>query len=580
MRSQNKTNAIFLIGAFVAMGLVWHRALFGVDVTDESFWIAEPFLVTKGAVPFADLWIQSPSTSLLIAPFVSLYELFAHERDGIYIYMMHIAVLFRAVVSLLIYIALKKRMDLAAAGAIPLAMFCCAMGRLKVLNYNMLSLYLLALAGALILDALQELKTAKAALLYGLTGIIMAGCALAHISQIINCAFFAVLLLCLERRRVKGVPLWCIYVLSGFAVALLTVIGMEAASGGKLFSGLAILLKNNNYFEIPKLPFWTQVMRSLYDLKAFGLPGFMCFCAILGMLYLFSQHNTDFREDLKKNCILSFAGSACALLGGLALKVGEYSSDYSTFILYLTVPVLLLVIEQKDRSVFYWLMIFWVPCLLSWLSVSIIAYAPANYRYYTMTTGALLYIPLLSRTAKSAFTKTHVGNAVTFLLTVCFMFSFLVASYRSIYSDDPIEYLDYRIESGVYKGMITSYERGKRIEQLETAIREATANTDSLLISDLFPMGYLMADSVPFTPTTWDPPLYRGGFRDMNLLQAYFDMKGTIPDKILFVNSEGIPLSIDDPESEFSIFVKNHYVCTKRIGEGQFSMRVYEKVHD
>lgn len=70
----------------------------------------------------------------------------------------------------------------------------------------------------------------------------------------------------------------------------------------------------------------------------------------------------------------------------------------------------------------------------------------------------------------------------------------------------------------------------------------------------------------------------RYGFKDMTIFQAYFEKQNAVPDMILFVKSEeDSPLSIDDPDNEWSQYIREHYTQTAVFGEGMFSMRVFEK---
>lgn len=115
----------------------------------------------------------------------------------------------------------------------------------------------------------------------------------------------------------------------------------------------------------------------------------------------------------------------------------------------------------------------------------------------------------------------------------------LLYLWNTVYQDDPISQLTYQVESGVYKGCYTSSERGHAIETVEQNIKDQTEENETVFFADLFPTGYLMTDSRYLAPTTWDPNMYRYGFQDSDILFSYFELKGKIPDKIAYINSEG-----------------------------------------
>lgn len=573
----------------VVVCLIWLRMPYGVEVTDESFYVAEPYLVTKGAIPLADNWSLTPLTNLLLVPLISSYIALTGGTEGIFLYMLRMAVAVRAAIAAVIWLLLRKQMDDRIAAVCSILLFSCDMGNTRGLNYNVLSLYLLAMAGALLYNAVSQENIQKAARRCAAAGVVMALCALAHVTQIVNCVLFAVILLFLERRSYKKLPLWMTYGLSGLLVAAIVTAGLELVSGGSLFSGLGILLRENNYFRIPHMSFAQQAVRSAGDLLLYGfkrwLPAFLlCFVAFSLLFFRKTgSHSKQFREV----CVLSLLGASGILLGWICLRKGNTApTDISALLLYLTAPLYLLFMDtQKRRAACRMLCFFWLPCLVSWLMVALASHVPANYRYYVLTGGAILCIPFAFLALQSTF--NHSGRAewpilsaaqlVPCLLGALFSAATLLYLWNNVYRDDPIPQLTYQVESGVYKGCYTSSERGHAIETLERNIKELTDESETVFFADLFPAGYLMTDSHYLAPTTWDPNMYRYGFQDSNLLFSYFALKGEIPDKIVYINSEGNPLSIDDPENQFAAFVLENYTLTVESGEGLFSLRIFTR---
>lgn len=62
---------------------LFFRLPFGVDITDEAFYAAEPYLIARGAVPLVDNWSQTPLTFLLTAPLVWLYVRLSGGTEGL-----------------------------------------------------------------------------------------------------------------------------------------------------------------------------------------------------------------------------------------------------------------------------------------------------------------------------------------------------------------------------------------------------------------------------------------------------------------------------------------------------------------
>ena len=595
MVSADKKRILFwsdiLLWAVLAVSLVFLRASYGVEVTDEAYWVAEPYLVTQGAVPLADNWSQTPLTGLLLAPLVSVYTALTGGTEGIYLYMLRAAVVFRAAISMGVWLLLRRQMDDRIAAVCAILLFSCDMGHMRGLNYNVLSLYLLALAGALLYDAVSQENIQKSAHRCAAAGVVMALCALAHITQIVNCVLLAVILLFQERRIYKKVPLWMIYGLSGLLIAVVVTAGLELASGGNLFSGLGILLRENNYFRIPHMGFGQQAARSAEDLAFFGfkrwLPGFLLCFAIFSPLYF--RKGGIHRDQFRAVFVLSLLGAFCIFLGWVCSRKGDiFPTDIPAMLLYIIVPLYLLCMETSyRRESFRMLLFLWLPCLVSWLMVALASHAPANYRYYALNSGAILTIPFIFSTLQGSFSLPErpkiakwileKSSLLPCLLGMLFSATMLLYLWNNVYRDDPIPQLTYRMEVGVYKGCYTSPERGHAMETLEQTIKELTSKSETVFFADLFPTGYLMTDSHYLAPTTWDPNMYRYGFQDSNLLFSYFELSGEIPDKIVYVNSEGEPLSIDDPENQFAAFVLDNYTLTAETGRELFSLRVFTK---
>ena len=144
-----------LLLALVCVLAVFFRTPFGVDVTDESFYCSEPYLLLHGSVPYASNWSQTPLTFLLTAPVIWLYTTLTGGTDGLFLFSLYVGVVFRLLISFVIWRLLRQHIDERSAALSALILFCCNMGHTRGLNYNVLSLYLLALAGTLLFHALS-----------------------------------------------------------------------------------------------------------------------------------------------------------------------------------------------------------------------------------------------------------------------------------------------------------------------------------------------------------------------------------------------------------------------------------------
>lgn len=587
MLAKTRLSQFFLLLlALICVLAVFLRIPFGVDVTDESFYCSESYLLLHGAVPYADIWSQTPLTFLLTAPVLWLYTTLTGGTDGLFLFTLYAGAVFRLLISFVIYRLLLRHIDMRSAALCALILFCCNMGHTRGLNYDMLSFYLLALAGTLLFHALSLDEPSRAARLGAMAGAVMALCALAHVSQLVNCMLLGVVLLLDSCKKPRDRSLFLHYILAGLAVALAVVLGLELASNWSLFSGLLTSLRVNNYYRIPHLSPVEQFLRTKGDITSYLRRFLPTFGACLAPLLLFfSIKRRSLHRAASPALLLSLIAGSCLYLLFLAQCRGNVlSSDYAALYLFLLLPLYLFWMTPAQRSVAARLLItVALPCLSSLLVSATVSHSPAHYRYYILSFAAALTVPFASLALQTCFAPNEavqhtLRSAPALLLGTLFCTVLLVNLYTNVYRDAPIIQQTSRVESGFYRGCRTTPERSEAIQRLERTIASVTLPGKRVLIADLFPAGYLSSRAIPFTPTTWDPSMSRYGFKDMTIFQAYFEKQNAVPDMILFVKSEeDSPLSIDDPDNEWSQYIREHYTQTAVFGEGMFSMRVFEK---
>ena len=71
--------AVELAVTAVCFLLMLHRIRYGIDFTDESWYVAEPYIAAKGAHPYSEIWEQAPG---FVFPLVFVYRLFLMINGG------------------------------------------------------------------------------------------------------------------------------------------------------------------------------------------------------------------------------------------------------------------------------------------------------------------------------------------------------------------------------------------------------------------------------------------------------------------------------------------------------------------
>ena len=221
------------------------------------------------------------------------------------------------------------------------------------------------------------------------------------------------------------------------------------------------------------------------------------------------------------------------------------------------------------------------------MTASLLAQNGMNKRYFFLFQGMILIIPfiywlILDIRKNEKFEKLSEFFALlsSVLCSLTFFAIFLLNYYGYVYRDNPISQLNYKVESGIYKGLYTTEGKGKGLEELEKTIRLETNHSEKILFMDNAPMAYLMTDATHCAPSTWEIQSYSYGFKDDKLLRKYFERTGCTPDKIIYIfTGRDKVLSIDSENYKFNDYVNTNYKLTKEI-KGYFPIKIYNKIRN
>jgi len=570
---------ILLICAAAAVVLCLFRVPFGVDFTDESYLVTQTHLITRGLIPWLELWEDGPIVWLLIAPLQFLHQHLSGSTEGLFLFMAYATLLFRIAMSIVAWLLLRRlHGDRLAAAFAFMILF---LNSLRQMGYILLSTYLLTIAGILLYTATQQQQVSRAAWRAAAAGVVMALCAVSHPTQIVNCVFFAAVLLVLERRKWKRIPLWLIYAASGMLVAVCLVTWLQIQHQGALFEHIIQVMSSGVSKQMTATNnFWDRTLASMGRHGLLPLiPLVLCALTVLVLLYWrVSRWRGAFRRLLAGGCL-----TACCLVLLLSCFLwGDMrSTDKAVIVLFCSVPFFLVAMgPEKRRRALRLFCFLWCGSVVTMLVILLVTPASLGTRIYTLYPGAILALPFSDWAVRDAFPNRFSTKLLVLpvVMSILFAASALVYTYTNIYRDAPLSQLTYEVESGVYKGCRTTPERGQAVAQVEPFLRELTKEGESVLFLDLFPMGYVMSPSEPRTPSSWDPLRYRDGIQSCDRLLSYFEVYGP-PDSIVYVESEaGKSLSADDPENPFYEYLYANYALTDALGEDALSVRVFRRL--
>ncbi len=155
----------------------------------------------------------------------------------------------------------------------------------------------------------------------------------------------------------------------------------------------------------------------------------------------------------------------------------------------------------------------------------------------------------------------------------------LISFYTYIYRDEPLCFLDTKVENGVYKGIYTTSGRAAGIISYENYLRNNTSDEEFIAFRDNVPSGYLLANGQICDVRTWDCMQYAYHMNNPDKLYRLYVRRQEVPEKIFYVNymeyGTNTILSIEDPDFLYNSFVNDNYEQTDEMKTDMLSIRMY-----
>jgi len=587
---------IVVIAIYAAVfALNWNRLHYGVEISDEAFYVAEAYIVSNGAIPYTNNWALSGAT-LLYGPIVTLFTTITGGTEGIFLFMRQAFLIYKLLVAGVLVLLFKRNFPFLLSLLLPLPYFALSIASVDNFSYNTLSISLLLSSCVFLFSALQDGEKYNRPFSFA-SGVLMALTILSHVMQLFTAAYVLVLFFILERKRFHVLSRSCFFVMGGLLTAITVTIYLSLVSGGikPVFEGIALALQQP-YFYIEKVGLaynLSLLRRTVVIFRNFLIPGFAVFSGLFLLSYAL-------RKRYKINLQTIYALTLLfAQIVNIILCIYRYSNylslslDISICHVYVSV-LLLFAVNWKKHLVLVLLMLS--PFVISYLLNIPFNWTGLNSRGYLLFPSVMLSIlltyyalenasiPFLSNASKMI--AVHIG---AIMLTAAFCTVYIVGYYGFVYRDQPIPKLTYRMERGVFKGLHTVPERGKALIHLEDEIRKATNAQDIVLFRDQAPPAWLMTEAGHSTPSTWDILQYTYTYANRFiegydptadfLLHEYFRAFGRKPNKIIYIQDrERLEhLSLWDENHKFNQYVNENFTQIYANNAERFAIIVFER---
>lgn len=504
---------------FAVLALTYVRLFFGVDFTDESFYIAVPLRFVMGARPLIDeTWLVQQTPGVVLYPFVKVYvALFG--LDGIVLFARHLHLLFSVAVAAAVFLGLRPVTSDVLLRAVPAsAAVAFVPFGIHGLSYNTFGSGFLSaglfLGFAWLFDGRRRYVIA-AGTAQGLAVFVYPPLAIA-----VACSF-AALYACSRRRAARGLR-------SG----LLTT-GLMAVATIAFFTheGLARLLDIVSQGQ----DFGGQG-GGLGKVTSIASSGSTTFtqkpAALIALIVLFCCYR--WRREYALIPLLALPVIALPL--GLLNESGASNEFVTNFALFGPVVFLLVRRSPVARGLFA---VVWLPSAVAGV---VTAYSSANGGINlgiglfpaSVATATLLALAIQSAGEPSgtAFREiAAVASAVVFV-GLC-----LVLQYTWVYRDAPIRELTTRVSGGAYSGLVTTPATRTFLQDLEADLRAVSRPQCRIVFYYTFPAGYLLDRGKGLTNSAWLIDV-RGDYRAeyQGRLMDYYAKQMAFPDVAVRVN--------------------------------------------
>lgn len=531
---------IILLGYIV----LYHRIQFGIDFSDEAWYVAEPYIVAEGAIPFVNNWTQASGFTLPLAYLFKLYVLITGGTEGIVLY----SRILYSVAALIVYVfsvfVIAKRTK---QGGMLIAVFpllFTPMYSLYDLSYNTIGVMYLFLTCVLLFFGVnwENYDNNLNKVITVFSGIIMARAIIA--TPCVLAAWAGILLVLVGKK--KWQLLRCFFL--GNVVTAIMVIGWCCINGGVggFLNGMRVFLTEQVYLQIQ--PFHTPIDDIRYIFR-YCTPLWGALVAVVILRKLFKK-DKYYEKGVVGVCILCLvAGIAAGVKSHMGISVVRYG-----WFEVILMSIFLKNIDQQKRKImvkFAWIAVFYLIVYLCTSVTNIYGFGSREY---------WLVIPTVLGCLSWYFVMGNGLLVTTAVFAInLFLGCLLVGqNYGYVYRDQPITKLTAKVDSGIWKGCYTTSERAENVKMLEEYIRSITDANDKVLFMDWVSFAYLMTDAKACTPSSLDVS-WSYHVDNSIIMKEYFESVDKIPDKIIYIDyGRDEKLSIDGKHN-FNQFVNDNY---------------------
>ncbi len=479
-------NAIAALVALAVVGATYWRLYYGVDFTDESFYVAVPYRLVLGARPFVDETdVTQQTTALLVYPFVRAYDALA-GTTGIVLFVRHL----QFVLSLLVGAAVLASLRREAGGRLATLLALCTIAfvpfGIHSVSYDSLGSGLFTAGCFLGLLSLRRPASGRTRLAAGLAhGLAV----FAYPPLAIPVAVCVAIRVALARGRRRVEALGSAPAALGLPAAAMAAVVASAGPGRVL----ADYRSSSRYLGqgggLGKL---TAIVSHEWTTLRWPIP-------LLGAVVLLAVAWRRRRPGAIPLLL------ALPVLAVPASRLASFTTSLEYVAHFGALGVVLVWLVWRRPGARLLFAAVWLPALAAGVTT---AYSSANgavnfgvgFLPAAIVTALLLVwavedalrpLPRLRRLRPLALAPAAVALGMM-----------MVFGLDPVYRDSALSALSTRIDQGPYAGLVTTRRKAEFVEQIERDLSGVGAGCRIVFLKD-FPAGYLLTRARPDTNGVW-----------------------------------------------------------------------------
>jgi hypothetical protein len=482
--SRRVITAVACVIALAVGVAVWIRMHYGVDFTDEAFYLAMPLRFVLGDRPFVDELNIAQTAGVVVWPFVAAFYKLNHGTEGIMLAARTLLLLLQAGVGVVVFRSLRRSVGDPVAILIGASCVLFWPINLPGLSYNTLGGAFFTIGLVLPLRELLEDRPPPARPLF-LAGAAHALASFCYPTLLLPVLSFALALMWQHRKSNR----WLAYVAGGVAMGLVLAVPLLRAGRSGLRNMIA-------YSFAGGLGGGDKLKGVVLDLW-FAMPGSSwIFVAVLFATALLSRH----RGPSAALAALLLPPLACA-----SAWIGVIRS--SGFVVYWALFALPLGWALDDRAfagrILRWL---WLPSAIAGLVTGWTSTNRGIASAIGLFPGSLATSVLAARIVAERWpaARRYGLNAAAALAPLGVLLFFLYDG-ACLYRDGPtLADLKVRVTHGPYRGLRTAREKLAMLDEIDREVGHRTRRGGmALFYGGEFPAGYLITSMRPAVASAW-----------------------------------------------------------------------------